>query len=111
MDVREWILMEALHLFGAIGYKATSLQKIAAVVGVTKQALLYYFPLKEELHRAVRELVFDYWRCEFLVALTNTSSGHVRLNSPMGALFDFFVSNPNCARAAFVHTVSKHEKE
>ncbi|HOC68790.1 MAG TPA: TetR/AcrR family transcriptional regulator [Candidatus Hydrogenedentes bacterium] len=100
MDVRGRILMEALHLFGSIGYESTSLQKIADAVGVTKQALLYHFPSKEALHRAVIESVFDYWRRELPVVLTNTPPGHARFHSTMGALLDFFGSDPSCARAA-----------
>ncbi len=99
-DVRERILAEALHLFGSLGYESTSLQKIAAAVGVTKQTLLYHFSSKEELHRAVIESVFDYWRRELPVVLTNTPPGHARFNSMMGALRDFFGSDPSCARAA-----------
>ena len=100
MDVRERILTEALHLFGSIGYESTSLQKIADAVGVTKQSLLYHFPSKKELHRAVIESVFDYWRRELPVVLTNTPPGHARFNSTMAALLDFFGSDPSCARAA-----------
>jgi len=40
MDVREQILLEAVHFFGSMVYDATPLQKIADAVGVTKQALL-----------------------------------------------------------------------
>ncbi|OQB39511.1 MAG: Biofilm operon icaADBC HTH-type negative transcriptional regulator IcaR [Candidatus Hydrogenedentes bacterium ADurb.Bin179] len=100
MDVREKILMEALHLFGSIGYESTSLQKIAAAVGVTKQALLYHFSSKEDLHRAVIESVFDYWRRELPIVLANTPPGHACFHSTMGALLDFFGSEPSCARAA-----------
>ncbi len=103
MDIREKILMEALHLFGSIGYKSTSLQKIAAAVGVTKQAFLYHFSSKEDLHRAVIESVFDYWRRELPIALANTPPGHACFHSTMGALLDFLDRNqaahgPPCAR-------------
>jgi len=100
MDVRERILTEALHLFGSIGYEAASLQRIAEAVGVTRQALLYHFPSKEELRRAVMESVFDYWRRELPIVLTNTPPGHARFNSMMSTLLDFFRSDPSRARVA-----------
>jgi len=90
MDMREQILLEAVHLFGSLGYDATSLQRIADAVGVTKQALLYHFSSKEELHRAVVESEIEYWRREL----------PGRFNAMMAALLDFFGSDPNRARFA-----------
>ena len=52
-NTRERILDEALSSFGAKGYEATSLDALAAVLGVTKQAILYHFPSKELLLEAV----------------------------------------------------------
>lgn len=46
------MLDAALSAFGTRGYDATSLDDVAATVGVTKQAILYHFPTKEELLRA-----------------------------------------------------------
>jgi TetR/AcrR family transcriptional regulator len=42
----------ALKLFGSQGYDATSLDGVAAVVGVRKQTLLYYFASKADLFAA-----------------------------------------------------------
>lgn len=52
-NTRERILDEALSSFGAKGYEATSLDALAAVLGVTKQAILYHFASKELLLEAV----------------------------------------------------------
>ncbi len=49
---RERVVDAALSAFGTRGYDATSLDEVAAEVGVTKQAILYHFPTKEELLRA-----------------------------------------------------------
>ncbi len=46
---RERILDEALSAWGTRGYEATSLDALAARLGITKQSILYWFPGKEVL--------------------------------------------------------------
>lgn len=50
---RDRILDEALASFGTRGYEATSLDQLAAELGVRKQTILYYYPSKAELLDAV----------------------------------------------------------
>jgi len=50
---RDRILDSATDLFGRRGVDAVSLDAIAAEVGVAKQTLLYWFPSKDDLVRAV----------------------------------------------------------
>ena len=45
-----------------VGYEGASLQAIADRVGVTKQTLLYHYPCKDALRRAVLEHVFAHLR-------------------------------------------------
>lgn len=52
-NTRERILDDALASFGARGYEATSLDSLAAGLGVTKQAILYHFASKELLLESV----------------------------------------------------------
>jgi AcrR family transcriptional regulator len=54
-DTRQRILDAATELFVERGYEATSLREIAERVGVTKAALYYHFPGKEDLLRALLE--------------------------------------------------------
>jgi len=49
VPTRERILDAALERFGTRGVEAVSLDDIAAVVGVRKQTVLYWFPSKDEL--------------------------------------------------------------
>jgi TetR/AcrR family transcriptional regulator len=49
---RTRLLEEAIRRFGKQGYQATSLDAVAAAVGVRKQTLLYYFPTKHALLQA-----------------------------------------------------------
>lgn len=60
-DTADRILAAALSAFASRGVEATSLDAVAAAVGVRKQTVLYWFPSKEALlfaviDRAVAEL-------------------------------------------------------
>src|SRR3954447_690903 len=56
-DTRAEIRQVAMELFTKQGYEATSLREIAERLGVTKAALYYHFPSKEDI---VRSLFGDY---------------------------------------------------
>jgi TetR/AcrR family transcriptional regulator len=49
---RAKVLGSAVRLFGENGYASTSLDEVAADVGLRKQSLLYYFPSKADLFAA-----------------------------------------------------------
>src|SRR3954453_8934029 len=53
---REQVVGVAMDEFAARGYRGTSLDMIGAKIGVTRQALLHYFPSKVKLLLAVLEL-------------------------------------------------------
>ena len=53
VPTRTRILEASVELFGARGVDAVSLDEIAAVVGVRKQTVLYWFATKDELVDAV----------------------------------------------------------
>lgn len=55
------ILETAKRLFAQHGYGGVSIDRIAAEVGISKQGLLYYFPKKTVLYRAVLNGVLDVW--------------------------------------------------
>jgi AcrR family transcriptional regulator len=52
-DTRDRILAVALRLFAENGYAATSLQKIADELGVTKAALYFHFKTKEDILKGI----------------------------------------------------------
>lgn len=58
-DTRERILRVALEQFTVRGYHATSVREIAKGVGVTKTAVLYHFPGKEEILGALCAPMLD----------------------------------------------------
>ena len=80
--------------FAERGYEATSLDALAAGLEVRKQTILYWFPTKEELLRAViertgRELV------EVLeAALDGAGEGWVRVESVVRSVFRLAARRP-----------------
>lgn len=52
-NVRERVVREATRLIAERGFGAIALQDVADAVGTSKQALLYHFPSREALKRAV----------------------------------------------------------
>ena len=56
---RDRILDSALAAFGMRGYDATSLDDLAADLGITKQAILYHYSSKEALLKATIELAVN----------------------------------------------------
>ncbi|OLF18486.1 TetR family transcriptional regulator [Actinophytocola xanthii] len=58
-DVPGRILAAARELFAAVGYRATSMQRVAEAVGITKPGLYYHFPAKDEILRQLTEPLLD----------------------------------------------------
>jgi len=52
-STRERILQAALGAYGTDGYAATSLDALAARLGIRKQTILYWFPSKQAVFEAV----------------------------------------------------------
>ena len=98
MDNAEHIRAAATQLFASVGYEGASLQAIAERVGVTKQTLLYHYPSKEALRRAVLDHVFAHFRERLPQMLQAVTSGHGRFEALTRELVHFFEADPDRAR-------------
>ena len=98
MDNAAQIRAVATQLFAALGYEGTSLQAIAERVGVTKQTLLYHYPSKDALRRAVLEQLFSHLRERLPQMLEAVTSGHGRFDALTRELVRFFEAEPDRAR-------------
>ena len=58
---RELILDAALEVFSLHGFRGATLDQIAEVAGLSKPNLLYYFPSKEEVHKALLTGLLATW--------------------------------------------------
>ncbi len=88
------ILDTALEQFGRRGYEATSLDALAGELGLTKQAILYWFPSKEALLDAVVVRSADDLRVALEAALAGAAPGFGRVETVMSTVFRFAVRRP-----------------
>jgi TetR/AcrR family transcriptional regulator len=98
VDNAEQIRAAATQLFASVGYEGASLQAIAERVGVTKQTLLYHYPSKDALRRAVLDHVFAHFRERLPKMLDAVTSGHDRFEALTRELVHFFEADPDRAR-------------
>lgn len=98
MDNSAQIRAAATKLFATHGYEGVSLQAIADEVGVAKQTLLYHYPSKDLLHRAVIENVFEHWRSTLPQILQAVTSGKRRFTALTEELIRFFAQDRDRAR-------------
>ena len=98
MDNSAQIRAAASRLFATHGYDGVSLQAIADSVGVAKQTLLYHYPSKDLLRRAVLEHVLEHWRRTLPAILQAVTSGKRRFQALTEELITFFDSDRDRAR-------------
>jgi len=95
---REAILDEAVICFATTGYEGTSLNDIAAGVGIRRPSLLHHFPSKETLYGEVFERLLSDWFRRLDAAVASEERGFTKIELVLRAGFIFFADNPAYVR-------------
>lgn len=93
-STRDRILDEALASFGTRGYDATSLDVLAAGIGVRKQTILHHFGSKERLLDAVIDRSAAELSAIFERALASAGPGFDRVDALVRAVFRLAARRP-----------------
>ncbi len=94
MNTRERVLESALASFGTRGYEATSLDQLAAELGIRKQTILYYYPSKPELLDAVVDLSSAALAETLEAALRDAGPGWSRVEAIIRSVFRLALRRP-----------------
>ena len=98
VSTRDQILDEALSCFAQKGYEGTSLNDIAAGVGIRRPSLLHHFPNKESLYGDVFERLLSEWLERLDAAVNTAASGWEKAELVLRACLDLFADTPDYVR-------------
>jgi AcrR family transcriptional regulator len=93
-DTRSRVLDAALASFGTKGYDATSLDQVAAELGVRKQTILYYYSTKPQLLDAVVDRSADELAAVLRGAVVGAGPGFERVQAIVRSVFRLALRRP-----------------
>lgn len=95
MSTGDRILEAALRSFGAAGIDGTSLDAIARELGMTKQAILYWYPSKDALVEAVIDFCASELQRRFARGLADAPDGFERVEAIVRVAFRLAARHPS----------------
>ncbi|QYG92894.1 TetR/AcrR family transcriptional regulator [Iamia sp. SCSIO 61187] len=101
VTTREAIIVEARRCFAEKGFDGTSLNDIAAGVGIRRPSILHHFPSKEAIYAEVFLGVMAQWSAQVEQAVEEpVREGWNKVDHVLTAGFMFFQENPDFVRIA-----------
>lgn len=91
---QEAILTEAERQFARFGFEGVSLDSIAAALDLSRQNLLYHWPSKEDLYRAVLDSVMGEWMAS-MTAIAEADEPHAAIQSYVAVKLRFSRERPS----------------
>lgn len=98
VSTRDQILDEALKCFAERGYEGTSLNDIAAGVGIRRPSLLHHFPSKDSLYGNVFERLLSEWLERLEESIASPVTGWDKAELVLRSGFALFADTPDYVR-------------
>ncbi len=91
---QEALLAEAERQFARYGFEGVSLDTIAAALDLSRQNLLYHWPSKEDLYRAVLDSVMGEWMAN-MTAIAEADEPEAAIHNYVGVKLRFSRERPS----------------